>query len=89
MAIFGAHSALGAADVEEGGETSFTDSAWLDEAVQLKGSPSECARNKVFTRPRKGDALLFFDLQPVSHGLQWLPGNIAPSCASGIAIECA
>lgn len=53
----------------EGGETSFTESAWLDEKVQLRGSPSDCARNKVFVRPRKGDALLFFDLQPVGRPL--------------------
>lgn len=54
-------------DVEEGGETSFSDSRWLDEKQHNQGSPSECAMNKVFVKARKGDALLFFDLLPVRH----------------------
>lgn len=53
--------------MEEGGETSFSNSQWLDEKLQSQGSPSECARNKVFVKARKGDALLFFDLLPVSY----------------------
>jgi len=50
--------------VEAGGETSFSQSTWLNKQVQAKGSPSECAMNKVFVAPKKGDALLFWDLKP-------------------------
>lgn len=51
-------------DVEEGGETSFSRSVWLNETLQRHAQPSECARNKLFVKPSKGDALLFWDLQP-------------------------
>ncbi len=43
----------GGADVEEGGETSFTQSRWLNETAQRHGQPSECARNRVFVKPSK------------------------------------
>jgi len=51
-------------DVEEGGETSFSQSHWLNETAQRHSQPSECARNRVFVKPSKGDALLFWDLKP-------------------------
>jgi len=52
-------------EVEEGGETAFPKSThWVDEAEQAGGEWSECARGVVAARPRKGDALLFFSLNP-------------------------
>ena len=51
-------------DVEEGGETAFSKSEWLNETAQRAAVPSECAHAKVFVKPRKGDALLFWDLKP-------------------------
>lgn len=41
------------ADVEEGGETSFSQSHWLNETAQRHSQPSECARNRVFVKPSK------------------------------------
>ena len=53
--------------MEAGGETAFPNAEWLDKKTQIKGlpSPSDCAKGKLYTRPKKGDALLFFDLLPV------------------------
>eukprot|EP00951_Prasinocladus_malaysianus_P018762 scaffold150588_cov43-Prasinocladus_malaysianus.AAC.1 len=51
-------------DVEEGGETSFPHGIWSNEKVQKHGSYSECGDLGVAARPRKGDALLFWDLEP-------------------------
>eukprot|EP00873_Tetraselmis_striata_P024219 jgi/Tetstr1/444483/TSEL_032364.t1 len=55
-------------DVEEGGETAFPKAAaqekYLDPAVQGAGRWSACAEGHVATRPKKGDALLFFSLHP-------------------------
>jgi hypothetical protein len=51
-------------DIEEGGETAFSKSEWLNETAQRAAAPSECAHAKVFVKPRKGDALLFWDLKP-------------------------
>lgn len=51
-------------DVDEGGETSFSRSTWLNETLQRHSQPSECAGNKLFVKPSKGDALLFWDLMP-------------------------
>lgn len=54
-----------AADVEEGGETAFPNSFWLDEEYGKQASQghSECTEGGVATRPKKGDALLFFGLK--------------------------
>uniref|UniRef100_A0A061QZX7 procollagen-proline 4-dioxygenase n=1 Tax=Tetraselmis sp. GSL018 TaxID=582737 RepID=A0A061QZX7_9CHLO len=49
-------------DVEEGGETSFPRGTWVDEAAQKQGSYSPCGSKGVSVRPKKGDALLFWDL---------------------------
>lgn len=51
-------------DVEEGGETSFPRATWMNETLQRHSQPSECARNTLFVKPSKGDALLFWDLKP-------------------------
>mmetsp|Transcript_21409 Transcript_21409/g.53924 ORF Transcript_21409/g.53924 Transcript_21409/m.53924 type:complete len:346 (+) Transcript_21409:422-1459(+) len=55
-------------DVEEGGETAFPKAAaqekYLDPATQGAGPWSACAEGHVATRPKKGDALLFFSLHP-------------------------
>eukprot|EP00873_Tetraselmis_striata_P014068 jgi/Tetstr1/434332/TSEL_023438.t1 len=55
-------------DVEEGGETAFP-KAWasekyMDPATQGAGSWSPCAKPYVSARPKKGDALLFYSLNP-------------------------
>jgi len=55
-------------DVEEGGETAFPKAAaqekYLDPATQGAGPWSACAEGHVATRPKKGDALLFYSLNP-------------------------
>uniref|UniRef100_A0A7S1X534 procollagen-proline 4-dioxygenase n=1 Tax=Tetraselmis chuii TaxID=63592 RepID=A0A7S1X534_9CHLO len=55
-------------DVEEGGETAFPKAfakdKYFDPAVQGAGSWSACAREYVAARPKKGDALLFYSLNP-------------------------
>lgn len=55
------------ADVEEGGETVFPNGKWLDDEVESAYKAqgmSECARQGVAVKPRKGDALLFWSLTP-------------------------
>jgi len=64
--------------VEEGGETAFSKSAWLNETAQRTAQPSECAAAKVFVKPRKGDALLFWDLKP--DGQTGLAAKLPPVC---------
>jgi prolyl 4-hydroxylase len=51
-------------DVEEGGETAFPDSEWIDQdmAVSKTGPWSECAEGKVAVKPKKGDGLLFWSV---------------------------
>ncbi|KAG2500261.1 hypothetical protein HYH03_001839 [Edaphochlamys debaryana] len=52
---------------EEGGETAFTDSRWAhpDIAEQAGAANfSACARGHVAFKPRRGDALLFWDTAP-------------------------
>ena len=53
------------ADAEEGGETAFPHGEWLDEGVQTAGRTfSECAARGPAAHPRKGDAVLFWDMVP-------------------------
>uniref|UniRef100_A0A7R9Z064 Fe2OG dioxygenase domain-containing protein n=1 Tax=Chlamydomonas euryale TaxID=1486919 RepID=A0A7R9Z064_9CHLO len=51
-------------DVEEGGETSLPLAVPIDAAVQRAGRPSACVQRGggLAVTPRKGDALLFFDM---------------------------
>jgi prolyl 4-hydroxylase len=50
-------------NVEKGGETVFP--MWKGKATQLKDdSWTECAKQGYAVKPRKGDALLFFNLHP-------------------------
>lgn len=50
-------------EVEEGGETTLPLAQAINETVQRLVSPSECAaRANVAVHPRKGDALMFFDM---------------------------
>jgi len=53
--------------VEEGGETAFPNSVWLDpeygQMVRTSEHHSDCTEGGVAIRPRKGDALLFFGLK--------------------------
>ena len=52
-------------DVEEGGETAFPDSEWLDPSMGGTGGPwSACAEDHVAVKPRKGDGLLFWSITP-------------------------
>jgi len=52
------------ADVEEGGETAFPHSEWIEEKVQTAGQQfSDCTEGGVAVKPKKGDALLFFGLK--------------------------
>jgi prolyl 4-hydroxylase len=49
--------------VEEGGETTLPLAEAINEEAQKLDHPSECAAKMgISVRPRKGDALLFFDL---------------------------
>jgi prolyl 4-hydroxylase len=50
-------------DVEEGGETVFPDSKVKPSEEEAKGF-SECGRQGVAVKPRKGDALLFWSAKP-------------------------
>lgn len=50
------------ADVEEGGETAFPHSRWLDRERQTAGAKySDCAKDGVAALPRKGNAIMFWD----------------------------
>ena len=50
-------------EVEEGGETTLPLAQAINKTAQRLDSPSECAaRADVAVRPRKGDALMFFDM---------------------------
>lgn len=53
-------------DVKSGGETAFPSlSKWIDGAVPKRLGPfSDCATGHVAAKPRKGDALLFFSVNP-------------------------
>jgi prolyl 4-hydroxylase len=54
-------------DVDEGGETVFPSAPAADVAsLRRPGDPplSDCAKAGLAVRPRKGDALLFYSLQP-------------------------
>lgn len=53
-----------AADVEEGGETTFPAGTWLDQGKQVQHPYSECGSQGTAVKPRKGDALLFHNLKP-------------------------
>lgn len=52
--------------VEAGGETTFPqESSWVNSYRNISpDNPSDCARGTVYVKPRRGDALLFFSLQP-------------------------
>jgi prolyl 4-hydroxylase len=53
-------------DVEEGGETAFpNDSQWVDPSLaEALGKVSDCAKGHVAAKARRGDALLFYSLNP-------------------------
>mmetsp|Transcript_5280 Transcript_5280/g.13286 ORF Transcript_5280/g.13286 Transcript_5280/m.13286 type:complete len:358 (-) Transcript_5280:471-1544(-) len=51
-------------DVEEGGETAFPDSDWIDPAMGSSQTWSECAEDHVAIHPKKGDGLLFWSITP-------------------------
>lgn len=53
-------------DVEYGGETAFPKgSEWLDPKLESQFGPfSDCAKGHVAVKPSKGDALLFFSMNP-------------------------
>jgi prolyl 4-hydroxylase len=52
-------------EVEEGGETSLPLAELIDPKRQLLVRPSECAKKGTLAvRPKKGDALLFWDILP-------------------------
>jgi prolyl 4-hydroxylase len=54
-------------DVEEGGETAFHSSRYVDSSIPEKGGPwSECAKGHVAAKPKAGDAVLFYSYFPVS-----------------------
>ena len=54
---------LRGAEVEEGGETNLPLADPIDEQAQQIENPSQCAAAwGISVRPRKGDALLFFDM---------------------------
>ncbi|KAL4422226.1 hypothetical protein ABPG77_009701 [Micractinium sp. CCAP 211/92] len=52
-------------DVEEGGETTFPNSEWVDPAYGNKLGPfSDCAKGHVAMRPKRGDAIVFHSVNP-------------------------
>ena len=52
-------------DTEEGGETAFPDSEWIEpESEYAQQKFSECAKNGVAFKPKRGDGLLFFSITP-------------------------
>ena len=52
-------------DTEEGGETAFPDSDWIEpESEYAQQKFSKCAENGVAFKPKRGDGLLFFSITP-------------------------
>jgi len=52
-------------DTEEGGETAFPDSDWIEpESEYARQKFSKCAENGVAFKPKRGDGLLFFSITP-------------------------
>ncbi|PSC72571.1 Prolyl 4-hydroxylase subunit alpha-1 isoform A [Micractinium conductrix] len=52
-------------DVEEGGETTFPDSEWVDPSMGEKLGPwSPCAKGNVAMKPKRGDAIVFHSVNP-------------------------
>lgn len=50
---------------DSGGETAFTNSEWSNpELAKQAGDLSNCAKGHVAYKPKRGDALLFFDTKP-------------------------
>lgn len=49
-------------DVEEGGETAFPDSEWINPALGTASKWSDCADEHVAVHPKKGDGLLFWSI---------------------------
>lgn len=67
------------AEVEEGGETSLPLAKAIDEERQKLPNPSECAAKLgIAVPPRRGDALMFFDLDPM--GRQGQRAALHASC---------
>ena len=63
------------AEVEEGGETAIPLAVAIDPAVQKIDHLSPCAsRMGLSVKPKKGDALLFFDLDLAATKGERLPG---------------
>ncbi|KAI0489467.1 hypothetical protein KFK09_029310 [Dendrobium nobile] len=51
-------------DVDKGGETIFPEAEESERHSHSKDDVSECARRGIAVKPRRGDALLFFNLHP-------------------------
>ena len=49
---------------EEGGETAFPDSEWIDATAASGETWSKCAEGRVAMKPKKGDGLLFWSVAP-------------------------
>jgi len=49
---------------EEGGETAFPDSEWIDATMASGETWSKCAEGRVAMKPKKGDGLLFWSVAP-------------------------
>lgn len=65
--------------MEEGGETSLPLARAIDEERQKLPNPSECAAKLgIAVPPRRGDALMFFDLDPM--GRQGQRAALHASC---------
>lgn len=58
-------AAWAATEPEEGGETAFTNSKWSNPLLaERQGRVSDCAMGVVAYKPKRGDALLFYDTMP-------------------------
>jgi len=52
-------------DPDEGGETAFPNSQWIDPSLPDRYGPfSDCAKGHVAFKPKRGDALLFWSINP-------------------------
>jgi prolyl 4-hydroxylase len=49
---------------EAGGETAFPDSEWIDPKMAEGTSWSKCAEHRVAMKPRRGDGLIFWSVDP-------------------------
>lgn len=84
-------------DVEEGGETSLPLANPIDAELQKLDNASPCAaKSGLAVRPRKGSALLFFDMDPNGRDVSRAALHAScpttkvscPGCDNALALQC-